>query len=282
MKKLIGTITTLAIILGLPPTKVLSSTEWLQAQVNVITIPPQPKVVNEQPRAASKPSGGTSSNSSGRTNPNSSGRTNTNQNNRTNSSAVSSRRKPSTNQTNEMAEYLSDWGYSVTPCRGEVAKITNIVTKEVACVRPNRDLEAGEYTYHPAGRSILSRRVDVEEYNRLIAENDLYFNNAYEYGTCLDAILLAYEGRERELERLDDTDCVNNVIDNYGTTISRDTALQLIQLAHYRAITFLPSDLYPTLGLRERIALDLGYLYDIDKDNPTILERLDEYNRRRS
>jgi hypothetical protein len=49
-------------------------------------------------------------------------------------------------------------------------------------------------------------------------------------------------------------------------------ALQLVKSANLYATEKLENPLYPSLGLRRRIAINLGYVYDTDKSNPDILK----------
>ena len=98
------------------------------------------------------------------------------------------------------------------------------------------------------------------------------FNNTYDYAACLDVILLAYEKRNAELEKVFKNDCATNVLNTFGNDLSKDEALQLIELANLHATEGLENPLYPTLGLRRRIAINLGYVYDTDKNNPDILK----------
>lgn len=98
------------------------------------------------------------------------------------------------------------------------------------------------------------------------------FNNTFDYAACLDVILLAYEKRNAELENTFKNDCATNVLDTYGNNLSKDEALQLVESADLYATEALVSPLYPTLGLRRRIAINLGYVYDTDKNNPDILK----------
>lgn len=98
------------------------------------------------------------------------------------------------------------------------------------------------------------------------------FNNTYDYAACLDVILLVYERRNAELENVFKNDCATNVLNTFGNNLSRDVALQLIKSANLHATEGLESPLYPTLGLRRRIAINLGYVYDTDKNNPDILK----------
>jgi hypothetical protein len=98
------------------------------------------------------------------------------------------------------------------------------------------------------------------------------FNNTYDYATCLDIILLAYEKRNVELEKAFKNDCANNVLQTFGNNLSKDVALQLVESADLYATEKLATPLYPSLGLRRRIAINLGYVYDADKRNPDILK----------
>lgn len=98
------------------------------------------------------------------------------------------------------------------------------------------------------------------------------FKNTYDYATCLDIILLAYEKRSVELEKAFKNDCANNVLQTFGNTLSKDVALSLVESANSYATEKLVTPLYPSLGLRRRIAINLGYVYDTDKRNPDILK----------
>ena len=98
------------------------------------------------------------------------------------------------------------------------------------------------------------------------------FYNTYDYNACLDVILLAYEERSAELENVYKNDCATNVLNTFGNNLSKDEALQLVKSANLYATEKLQNPLYPTLGLRRRIAINLGYIYDTDKKNPDILK----------
>ena len=98
------------------------------------------------------------------------------------------------------------------------------------------------------------------------------FNNTYDYNACLDVILLAYEGRNAELDNVYKNDCATNVLNTFGNDLSQDVALKLVDSANYYATEELETPLYPTLGVRRRIAINLGYVYEADKNNPDILK----------
>ena len=101
------------------------------------------------------------------------------------------------------------------------------------------------------------------------------FYNTYDYNACLDVILLAYEERSAVLENVYKNDCATNVLNTFGNNLSKDVALQLVESANLYATEKLQNPLYPTLGLRRRIAINLGYVYDTDKNNPDILKYVD-------
>ena len=108
--------------------------------------------------------------------------------------------------------------------------------------------------------------------NSKTQEFSFNFNNTFDYAACLDVILLAYERRNAELKNAFKNDCATDVLNTFGSNISKDVALQLVDSANFHATEELQNPLYPTLGLRRRIAINLGYVYDADKNNPDILQ----------
>ncbi len=100
------------------------------------------------------------------------------------------------------------------------------------------------------------------------------FDNSYDYGTCLDAILLSYEGRNSELKNAAQNDCSEQVFEVFGEDLSRDVTLQLIESANYHATRELRITLYPSWGLRRRVAINFGYIYDIDRNNNDVFQYL--------
>ncbi len=98
------------------------------------------------------------------------------------------------------------------------------------------------------------------------------FDNSYDYGTCLDAILLAYENRYLELQNAPKNDCTQQVFSVFDDNLSQDVTLKLIELANYHATNQLDLKLYPAWGLRRRVAINLGYIYDIDRENSDIFK----------
>ncbi len=108
--------------------------------------------------------------------------------------------------------------------------------------------------------------------NSKIQEFAFDFNNTYDYAACLDVILLVHEKRSAELENVSKNDCATKVLNVFGNNLSKDVALRLVKLANLHATEGLENPLYPSLGLRRRIAINLGYVYDMDKSNPDILK----------
>ena len=99
------------------------------------------------------------------------------------------------------------------------------------------------------------------------------FTNTYDYAACLDVVLLAYEKRNTELENVFKNDCATGVLSTFGKNLSKDEALELVKSADLYATEKLGNPpLYPTLGLRRRIAINLGYVYAPDQNNPDILK----------
>ena len=114
--------------------------------------------------------------------------------------------------------------------------------------------------------------------NSRVKEFAFNFNNVFDYSTCLDVIVLAYEQRNAELKNAIKNDCANNVLDTFGNTLSKNEALELVESANTHATEGLENPLYPTLGVRRRIAINLGYVYEPDKNNPDILKYIEKSN----
>lgn len=111
-------------------------------------------------------------------------------------------------------------------------------------------------------------RTDNPRINQLTFD----FDNSYDYGACLDAILLAYENRNMELAQAPKNDCAMKILSSFGSNLSRDTALELIHSADTHATEVLGGKLYPSFGLRRRVAISTGYVYDIDVNNSEIMQ----------
>ena len=198
------------------------------------------------------------------------------------------------NTNNQMAELSSQWGFQVTSCQEEnVAQVEHDVTGDTVCLVPNDQLGVGKFIYDSANNQIrplnspqVSQSDNVStddseaEYvnpvpqtkDPRIAQVKFSFDNSYDYGACLDAILLAYEQREQELENTSKNQCAKNIFSVFGNKLSKDITLQLIDSANLHATKVLEDKLYPSLGLRRRVAINTGYVYDIDRQNEDILK----------
>ena len=114
-----------------------------------------------------------------------------------------------------------------------------------------------------------------ERRNRDVSEDLFTFNNLHGYNNCLDHILLTYEGRYRYLRSLElqgktQDSCIEEIFDTFGRDLDMDLVLQLIEAADARAELLSEQKLYPGYGIRRRIALQLGYVYEIDRRDPEV------------
>ncbi|MGK7949723.1 MAG: hypothetical protein AB4368_13265 [Xenococcaceae cyanobacterium] len=180
---------------------------------------------------------------------------------------------------NIMMELVNNWGFELAECGEDVAIVKHDRTGEKACVTPNEELKAGNFIYDSANNKIYPETIESTIPNNTnslpekVEETGIIFNfaNAYDYNVCLDNILLAYENRQTELEQSTKNECANNILNTYGDRLSQATALDLITSADNYATQVLDVQLYPTYGLRRRVAMHFGYIYDIDRNNEDIL-----------
>ncbi|WP_036481654.1 hypothetical protein [Myxosarcina sp. GI1] len=208
--------------------------------------------------------------------------------------ATASKSQPA-QTTNQMVELSTQWGFSVTDCQGDVAEIKHDVTGEVACIVPDARISSGMYIYDSTNnqiRQIASESTspppvqNSNEYDNSptaildpkVEQIKFNFDNSYDYSVCLDAVLLAYEQRVTELEKMSKNECANNIFNLLGTNLSKPTTLEIVKTANNYAVTGLEDKLYPSFGLRRRIAIALGFVYDIDKNNNDILKYVSESN----
>ncbi len=98
------------------------------------------------------------------------------------------------------------------------------------------------------------------------------FRNLYDYGVCLDVILLAYEKNLTNLDAIEKNDCVNSFLELFGSELSKDQALLLIDATNNYVATSMQPRLYPPYGLRRRIAINFGYIYKIDQNDAQMLK----------
>ena len=114
-----------------------------------------------------------------------------------------------------------------------------------------------------------------ETRDRDISRRLFSFNNLYSYNNCLDHIMLSYEGRNQYLRTLEpekiENSCIEEIFNAVGTDLDRDQLLELIELADRRAeLISVQEKLYPGYGIRRRIALQVGYVYDLDRRDPQV------------
>ena len=181
---------------------------------------------------------------------------------------------------NQMMQLADSWGFTLTECQGNVAVIRHDITGEEACIVPTSELKAGEFVYDSANNKIYSETIqqtseyEAEPATRAANTQEIVFDftNSYDYSTCLDNILLAYENRQVELQHSAKNECANNILNTFGNRLSEETALELITAANTYATQDLDIQLYPPFGLRRRVAINFGYVYDIDRNNEEILK----------
>ena len=181
---------------------------------------------------------------------------------------------------NQMMQLAETWGFTLADCQGNVAVIRHDVTGEQACVAPTSELKAGEFIYDSANNRIYSETTqetsnsDTDLATREAPTQEIVFDftNSYDYSTCLDNILLAYENRQVELQHSAKNECAYNILNTFGNRLSEDTALELITAANTYATQDLDIQLYPPFGLRRRVAINFGYVYEIDRNNEDILK----------
>jgi hypothetical protein len=201
--------------------------------------------------------------------------------------------QPKPSGTNQMVDLAKSWGFEITNCEENVTKIEHDVTKEIACITPNEKIQAGQFIYDSKNNKInavdepivRSQPTQINNINNSNNANEIAqlnksklkqvvfnFDNAYDYGACLDTILLSYEGRTVELQKAVKNECAQNILNIFGNNLSKDTALELVKKANTHATEGLEDTIYPSLGLRRRVAINLGFVYDIDKNNQDILK----------
>lgn len=208
--------------------------------------------------------------------------------------------KPSAATSNRMIELMTNWGLKVTQCQNDVVRVKHDATGDVGCALPSEKLSANSFIYDSTNNVL--KPLDISQANQSGGETfpevqtnpssntntpsqsngglsdaeieafTFTFNNANDYSICLDIILLAYEQRFSELENATRNTCATKFLDTFGADISQDLALKLIEKADVRATTQLTNSLFPVYGVRRRVAINLGYTYKIDSNNPEIIK----------
>lgn len=197
--------------------------------------------------------------------------------------------------SNYLEDLVEKWGYTVVPCDNQnSSKI--YYQNNVVCVRSTQKLPTGDYTYNSSSNTItpinsdtntsntnIPRNSDTNTSNREASKSQVEFTfvSSYEYGTCLDDILRFHEGALKQQDgqivvsyqgssfvrpHPNPSKCIKDIIAIYGNQgISRQQAYELVALADFRATRLLDQTLYPTQGIRIRVARLLCFVYSIDK-----------------
>lgn len=97
------------------------------------------------------------------------------------------------------------------------------------------------------------------------------FTNLLEYSDCLEAILTLYKNAAPSSRTQQDT-CYGMIQQSVGRDgLSQLEALELVSAADFYTAHFLSRTLHPPRGQRLRIAKMLGFIYEIDQNDPEIL-----------
>lgn len=167
-------------------------------------------------------------------------------------------------------QLVREWGFSAVSCGGNVAQISS--QDETVCVQPTAELPAGNYTYDRASNQIApsdaagSPPPDPAP-SPIAGTLEFNFTSFGGYNDCVEDLLDLYEGRERSPGG--QSPCAEEAIRVYGTNgLSRQQAREAIELADFRATNLLTLKFYPLRGLRVRVAQLLGYIYEVDSDDP--------------
>jgi hypothetical protein len=100
------------------------------------------------------------------------------------------------------------------------------------------------------------------------------FTNVLQYSDCLSAILDLYQGNipaDLPTRRNACTAAIEQAAGEDG--LSQIEARQLVSAADFYSNHFLAKPLYPPKGLRLRVAQLLGYVYQIDQNDPEVLSQ---------
>ncbi|MGK7944971.1 MAG: hypothetical protein AB4058_10935 [Microcystaceae cyanobacterium] len=203
---------------------------------------------------------------------------------------------PATSSNVSLGQKLQKWGFVPVACNDNVVRVQS--QSETVCVQPTSELPLGNYNYDSVSNQIqpinnatnLPLTSSSSESSRLTpdsvsAHNVFKFTNLYDYSSCLDDILLVYEGRLRrengqitliypEMSRIHEkkSNCIDKVIDIYGNRLNNQQTYELLNLANFRATQLLDARLYPPRGIRRRAAQLVGFIYEIDRTNAEILQ----------
>jgi len=157
-----------------------------------------------------------------------------------------------------LPQLVMTWGYQPVACTTGIVTIRT--NNEVVCVSPNPRLPAGDYIYDRTTNQISPAKV-VKSFE---------FTNAKEYSDCVEDIIRLYQDRSALKQRGRMSQCMADVFPNYlETGVTKAQARQFIESANFHATSLLGRKLYPPRGQRMRVTQYLGFIYDIDANNPT-------------
>lgn len=154
-------------------------------------------------------------------------------------------------------------------CGENTAQISS--PDETVCVQPTAELPAGNYTYDRASNQIApidaAANPSPTPDPAPVGTVEFTFTSFGGYNDCVEDLLDLYEGRSPDAGWR--SDCAEAAIRVYGNNgLSRQQAREAIELADFRATSLLTLKFYPLRGLRVRVAQLLGYIYEVDSEDP--------------
>lgn len=164
-------------------------------------------------------------------------------------------------------ELVTQWGFTPVNCRPGVASIRQ--DKKTVCVNPTPQLPPGDYTFNPATNQI----------SPIATTRPFSFVNSLQYSHCVQDILRFYQDKEQLLKQGRQSDCLADKFQaNMQTGISRQQAREMIEAADVYATALVKPKLFPPRGLREQVAQQLGFIYELDANDPVIRQMTTQGN----
>lgn len=156
-------------------------------------------------------------------------------------------------------ELVTQWGFTPVNCRPGVASIRQ--DQKTVCVNPTPQLPPGDYTYNPATNQISA----------IATTRPFTFVNSLQYSHCVQDILRFYQDKEQLRQQGRQSDCLADKFQaNMHTGISRQQAREMIEAADVYATALVKPKLFPPRGLREQVAQQFGFIYELDANDPEI------------
>ncbi|OKH32838.1 hypothetical protein NIES2119_25005 [[Phormidium ambiguum] IAM M-71] len=164
-------------------------------------------------------------------------------------------------------ELVTQWGLTPVNCRPGVASIRQ--DQKTVCVNPTPQLPPGDYTYNPATNQISA----------IATTRPFTFVNSLQYSHCVQDILRFYQNKEQLLQQGRQSDCLADKFQaNMQTGISRQQAREMIEAADVYATALVKPKLFPPRGLREQVAQQFGFIYELDVNDPVIRQMATQGN----